>query len=108
MTVAALKSTLNLEAAAITDGDRIIEGAYCGDLLSWVMGRAKADQVWITIMTNINVLAVASLVDFSCIIIAEGARLSPEDTDEAIKKGINVLYSDMPVFEIAATLSNLI
>ena len=108
MTVATLKSTLNLEAAAMADGERVIEGAYCGDLLSWVMGRAKANQVWITIMTNINVLAVASLVDFSCVIIAEGARLSPEDTDEANQKGINVLYSDMPVFEIAAALSKLI
>ena len=29
-------------------GDRTAEGCYCGDLLSWVMGRAKADDVWLT------------------------------------------------------------
>ena len=43
------------------DGEREIDGVYIGDLLSWVMGRASQDNAWITIMSNINVIAVATL-----------------------------------------------
>ena len=33
-----------------TDTTREVKGCYCGDLLSWVMGRAKADDAWLTVM----------------------------------------------------------
>ena len=32
-----------------TDTTREVKGCYCGDLLSWVMGRAKADDAWLTV-----------------------------------------------------------
>ena len=59
-------------ALTVTEGDREIGGVYIGDLLSWVMGRASADDAWITIMSNINVVAVASLADAACVLFAEG------------------------------------
>ena len=63
MIVRELVEKLNLKVLVEGDMDREITGGYCGDLLSWVMGRAKADDAWITIMTNINFVAVASLAD---------------------------------------------
>lgn len=41
-----------------TDTTREVKGCYCGDLLSWVMGRAKADDAWLTVMGNVNAIAV--------------------------------------------------
>ena len=54
-----------LELKCVTEGDnsRDITGCYIGDLLSWVMSKAQSGNIWITIMTNVNIVAVASLTD---------------------------------------------
>ena len=89
---------------ALPNGDREINGVYIGDLLSWVMGRAQADNAWITIMSNINILAVASLADTACIILAEGVEVAQDVIDTANAKGVNILSSSEPAYEIACTL----
>lgn len=69
MTVNELALACGFEAVYLPDGEREVGGAYAGDLLSWVMGRASTDDVFITIMTNINVVAVASLADVACVVL---------------------------------------
>ena len=54
MTVQQMKDSLSLQALTLPDGEREIQGVYIGDLLSWVMGRAQADNVWLTIMSNLT------------------------------------------------------
>ena len=49
-----------------------VSGAYVSYLLSDVMGRAKEGQIWITLQTHINVVAIASLKELSAIIIVNG------------------------------------
>ena len=93
---------------ALPDGEREIAGAYIGDLLSWVMGRAQMDNAWITIMSNVNVIAVASLADTSCVIVAEDVEVPQELIDTAQDKGVNVLGSKLPIYETALELSKLI
>ena len=95
-------------AVALPDGSRSIDGVYIGDLLSWVMGRAQMDNAWITIMSNNNVIAVASLADTSCVILAEGMELSPDLVELAEAKDINVLRSEKSAYDIAVTLSKLL
>jgi hypothetical protein len=73
MKLSVLSEKLGLKV--LTDGDlseREVSGCYIGDLLSWVMGRASSGDVWITIMNNINIVAVASLTDCACILLCEG------------------------------------
>lgn len=96
--------TCGFKPIAIADGDRVIDGVYIGDLLSWVMGRAQADNAWITIMSNINILAVASLADTACIILAEGVEVSEEVIKTALAKGVNIVSSGSPAYEIACEL----
>ena len=96
------------EAVALPDGDREIDGVYIGDLLSWVMGRAQMDNAWITIMTNVNTIAVASLADTSCVILAEGVELPEDIVQTALEKGINVLRSNQPIYETAVQLAGLV
>ena len=88
MTVKELAESLDYKI--ITGGKGLeneVTGCYCGDLLSWVMGRAPADCVWITVMSNTNVVAVASLADVACVIIAEGAELDADALDRALRAG---------------------
>lgn len=104
LTVNELAAMPGFTAVAIPDGEREINNVYIGDLLSWVMGRAKADNAWITIMSNINIVAVASLADVACIILAEGVTLDSTVAETANTKGVNILTSDLPAYETAMLL----
>ena len=104
MTVNELAAMPGFKTVSLPDGDREINNIYIGDLLSGVMGRAKADGAWITIMSNINIVAVASLADVACIILAEGVTLDSTVAQTAEMKGVNVLTSDLPAYETAMLL----
>lgn len=83
------------------DGDREITGCYIGDLLSWVMSRAQEGNVWITVQTNINILAVASLTDCACIIIPENIELDSNTVKKADMQNITILGSSKTGYELA-------
>lgn len=104
MTVKELCEACSFDIVCLPDPDREVSGAYIGDLLSWVMGRAQENNAWITIMSNINVIAVASLSDVSCVILSEGVELEDELKMTAEAKGINVLKTALPSFEAATQL----
>ncbi len=108
LTVKELSEQKGFAVVSLPDGEREISGVYIGDLLSWVMGRAKADDAWITIMSNINIVAVASLADTACIILAEGVSLDASVIETANAKGVNILTSEMPAYETAAAIGALI
>jgi len=96
-----------LTPIAVGDETRTWSGVYIGDLLSWVMGRAACDNVWITIMSNVNVVAVATLADVACIILAEGVTLDENVRATAEKKGVNVFTSEKTAYELAALLAQI-
>ena len=81
------------------------EGVYAGDLLSRAMSHVEADNLWITIMNNVNVIAVASLTEPAAVILAEGVTLVPEALEAAKEKGICVLSSDKTVYELCAEIA---
>lgn len=105
MTVNELMEKASLKAAALPEGEREVCGVYIGDLLSWVMGRARADQAWITIMSNNNIVAVATLADTACIILAEGVKPDEGVAELAQSKGINLLLSERSAYETALVLA---
>lgn len=96
------------EEITLPDGEREIDGVYIGDLLSWVMGRASQDNAWITIMSNINVIAVATLADTACVILAEDVELPEDIKAQAAMKDVNVLKSPLPIYETAVRLHELL
>lgn len=108
MKVTELINKSPLSPVCVPDGNREVTGVYIGDLLSWVMGRASTGDAWITIMSNINIVAVASLADTSCIILAEGVTLTDDIIQVAETKGINILSSELNAYQTAVTLYKLI
>lgn len=103
-TVAEMARELSLTPVYEADASRAVIGGYCGDLLSWVMGRAPADSAWITVMSNVNVIAVAALADVACVIFAEGVTPDAEALAAAEKRGINLYSSSRTGFELARLL----
>ncbi len=108
MTVQGLIDAIPLSVFHLDDPDRPVEGGYCGDLLSWVMGRAPAGGAWLTIMSNVNVAAVAALSDTACVVLAEGVIPDPPLLDKARAQGITLLGTDLSVFDCAVRLGGLI
>ena len=108
MTVKELSEHQAFEIITMPQPEREIKNVYIGDLLSWVMGKAQEDDGWITIMNNVNVIAVASLSDTACVILSEGVTLSEDIKSTAEKKGVNVLTTEKSTYEAAVILSGLI
>ena len=77
---------------------------FCCDLLSIAMSRAPSGGAWVTVMGNMNTLAVASLCDVACVVLAEGVVLDDTAAVKAVQQGISVLKTDLPVFDAALAI----
>ena len=84
--------------------DDTISTPFCCDLLSIAMSRAPEKCAWITVMANMNTLAVASLTDCGCIVLAEGTAFDENSIEKARSQGITVFSTDLPVFEAALSI----
>ena len=108
MTVAELAAALELTPISEADPGREITGGYVGDLLSWVMGRASSGDVWFTIMSNANVVAVATLADTAAVVLAEGVTLPNDIVSLARAKGVNIYGSDKSAFYLCGKTAALL
>jgi predicted transcriptional regulator len=81
-----------------------ISGGYVSDLLSDVMGFARENQVWITLQTHQNVLAIASLKDLAAVILVKDLQPDEETLKHSEEEGIPLLGTGMETFEIAGKL----
>ena len=108
MTVEAFASKIDCKTVCMPSPEKELCGAYIGDLLSWVMGKAESGNVWITIMSNINTVAVATLADVGCILLAEDVMPDDNALQAAMDKGVNILSVSMSAYEAALKTSELL
>ena len=88
--------------------NREVRGGYTSDLLSDVMGAAKEGQVWITLQTHKNIIAVASLKELSAVILVKGYQPDIDTLDASISENIPLLGSNMEAFELSGKLYDII
>ena len=108
MTVQSLVEQLQLKVLTEGDFSRAVTGCYCGDLLSWVMGKAKEGDCWLTVMGNINAVAVAVLTDCACIVLTENAALDEAAKARAEQQGVTILTTSDNAYDLAVKLSAVI
>ena len=108
MKVKELAEELGLTVLTSGDGERECTGCYSGDLLSWVMSRAKENDIWLTVMGNVNAVAVAVLTDCACIILTENSALDDDAKMRATQQGVTILRSDKNAYELSVLISKLI
>jgi len=94
-----------LELTVVCGSMDSFDGVYAGDLLSRAMSHVEADNLWITIMNNINVVAVASLTEAAAVRLAEGVSLQPEALEAAQEKNICILSSQKTVYQLCAEIA---
>jgi predicted transcriptional regulator len=85
-----------------------ITGGYVSDLLSDVMGNAKEGEVWITLQTHQNVIAIAALKDLAAIIIVKGAEPENDTIEKSNIENIPVLVTELDTFTVAGRLFELL
>ena len=94
-----------------------VDGCYIGDLLSWVMARAQSGNVWITVMGNVNAIAVATRTanrklsafgDVSCIVLTENATLDEEAAKKAELQEIPVYSCEANSYQTAVKVYELL
>lgn len=87
--------------------EKEVQGAYTCDLLSWVMSHGNKGNAWITVQVHPNVVAVAVLLEFSCIIIPEEIGVEEISLQKAESEGIPILVSKENAYSICSKLSEL-
>lgn len=107
MIISNIAEKLKLNSLIESNKEINVEGVYIGDLLSIVMAKAKENYSWITIQTHINIVAVADLLDLSCIIIVEDMEVEQETMDKAKELNIPIFKTEESAYKVACRLQNL-
>jgi len=81
-----------------------VTGGYASDLLSDVIAHSRKGNLWITIQTHPNIVAVATMKELTAIILAGGREPDPETVQKAEEEGIPILVSPLFTFELAGRL----
>lgn len=109
MKISDMATALNLK---VISGDKgltsEITGGYVSDLLSDVMGNAAEGNVWITLQTHQNVIAVATLKELAAVIMVKGNLPDTETVIKSNTENIPVLSTDLDTFSITGRLFELL
>ncbi len=109
MKVSDIIEKLNLKVIAGQEGlNNEVTGGYASDLLSDVMGNAYEGQVWVTLQTHRNVMAVASLKEVAAVIIVKGLQAEASTIAQSNDEGIPLLSSDLEAFELSGKLFQIL
>ena len=98
-----------LEGKLLTNEENAGREVACGyacDLLSWVMAHGKKGMAWITVQTHMNVIAVASLMEMSAVILPEGIAMEEASLQKAREEGVTVLQSELTAYELCARMAS--
>lgn len=104
MTVGQLAELLSANIVNKADLDRQVVGGYVGDLLSFVMGRAPEGCAWFTVMTNVNVAAVAVLADVAVVVLCEGCQADETLKQRVQQQNVNLIATDKDIYTAVCTV----
>ena len=93
---------------AIGDVEKEITGPYCCDLLSIAMGKLPAGAAWVTVMGNVNTIAVAELAEAAVVVMAEGVTMDMPALLKAKEHNVIVLATEQSIFATAQQIYQLL
>ena len=107
MKVKDIVDQLGLTVSAASEHlDKLIQGGYCGDLLSDVMGKAPVGSIWLTVQGHQNIVAVAVIKEMAAIVLTGGHHPDPDTIERANQEGIPILLWSGSSFELAVKLGH--
>ena len=109
MKVKDVVEALNLKVLSGAEGlDKEVEGCYVSDLLSDVMGNADMGNIWVTLQTHKNVMAIASLKELACVILVKDLDASDDTKEQSDEEGIPFLSTSMQTYETVGKIYQLL
>jgi len=84
-----------------------VTGGYTSDLLSYVMAKAKAGNVWITVQSHPNIVAVASLLNLAGIVITQNGKPDAVTVEKANQEGVPILTTPLTTYQVVGKLFEL-
>jgi hypothetical protein len=81
-----------------------VTGGYVADLLSCVIAGADPHDLWVTLQTHVNIVAVAALKEVAGIVVAENAVVPDATLEKATQQGVVMLSSPLPIYETVKQL----
>jgi len=106
MNTGELAEKLNLEKLS-GEADREVESCYISDLLSRVLGGCQSGDIWITVQSSLNMVAVAVMTDASCVILPEGLTAPDNVLEKANEEGLTIFTSKESAYSLAVSFSQL-
>ncbi|MBN2038948.1 MAG: serine kinase [Spirochaetes bacterium] len=98
-------NNLNLDVKTCAGNlDIKITSGYSSDLLSDVMGNASTGDIWITLQSHQNIVAVAVMKSLSAIILINGKEPEEATIKKAEEEKVTILSSKLPAFELIGKL----
>ena len=85
-----------------------LSGGYVSDLLSDVMGHAREGELWITLQSHVNVLAIASLKELAAVLLVKGIEPDMAVLEKAREEGVAILGTSEDTFTITGKLYQLL
>lgn len=104
MNIGELVSILGLTLVNVGDNQCDISGGFTSDLLSDVMGKAKPNNVLITIQAHKNTIAVCSLIGIPAVIICSNRDIPKDMIDAAQEEGISICSTDLSQYEVSGKM----
>ena len=105
MTVGELVEKMGLKVFNLVDKDEVIYNFCASDLLSYVIDKAKYKCCWLTIMSNVNITAVAKVAEISAVVLCDDVKPHPALVKKAKEQNVTLLGCDLPVFQASAKIS---
>lgn len=109
MNLKEITEKLNLEV--LTAKDKLnaeVSGGYTSDLLSDVIANSREGNIWITLQTHQNIIAVARLKELAGIILVNNRKPDEETLKKAEEEDVPVFITEESAFQITGELHGLI
>ena len=80
---------------------------YASDLLSDVMANAEEGDVWVTLQTHQNIVAVVIMKSLAAILLVNGRQPDEATVQKAAEENVPILISKLSTFDLVGKLFEL-
>ena len=87
--------------------DADVTRGYASDLLSDVIANAEEADVWITLQTHQNIVAVAVMKSLAAIVLVNNRQPDEQTVEKAQEENVPLLGAHLTTFELVSKLAGL-
>ena len=83
-------------------------GIFASDLMSDVLTSAEPGSFLLTGLANPHVISTCSVADLAAVVFVQGKRPGADVVEQARAKGLPLIATNLPMFEVCSRISSLL